>query len=182
MTQVESARVWPAALAALSGSALVGLMPLMARVLYDDGLSAPSMLFWRYAIALVALAAAARAMRIGLRAAWRGGAWRILLLGATLGAAQTLCFWESLKTLETSIAVLLFYTYPAVTLVLDRALVAQPIRPLAVACILVVLLAAGLITPPGLEGGPSDLRGLLLPIPSPLVYACCLPHHPRPLR
>src|SRR5215216_6369014 len=66
--------------------------------------------------------------------------------GGTLGAAQTLCFWESLKTLETSIAVLLFYTYPAVTLVLDRVLFGQPIRPLAVACILVILLGAGLIT------------------------------------
>ena len=182
MIQVESARVWPAALAALSGSALVGLMPLMARVLYDDGLSAPSMLFWRYAIALVALAAAARAMRIGLRAAWRGGAWRILLLGATLGAAQTLCFWESLKTLETSIAVLLFYTYPAVTLVLDRVLFAQPIRPLAIACILVILLGAGLITAPGLQGGTIDLRGLLWAIPSPLVYAFYLAINSRLLR
>src|SRR5437763_14635702 len=104
MIQVESARVWPAALAALSGSALVGLMPLMARVLYADGLSAPSMLFWRYAIALVALGAAARGMRIGLGAAWRGGAWRILLLGGTLGAAQALGFWRGLKAPETSIA------------------------------------------------------------------------------
>jgi drug/metabolite transporter (DMT)-like permease len=182
MTQVESAPVWPAALAALSGSALVGVMPLMARVLYDDGLSAPSMLFWRYAIALVALCAAARAMRIGLGAAWRSGAWRILLLGGTLGAVQTLCFWESLKTLETSIAVLLFYTYPAVTLVLDRVLFAQPIRPLAVACILVILLGAGLITAPGLQGGTIDLRGLFWAIPSPLVYAFYLAINSRLLR
>src|SRR5438270_13070637 len=165
--QPDAARVWPAALAALSGSAMVGVMPLMARVLYADGLSAPSMLFWRYAIALLALGAAARAMRIGLRAAWRGGAWRILLLGGTLGAAQTLCFWESLKTLETSIAVLLFYTYPAVTLVLDRVLFAQPIRPVAVLCIAMILGGAALITLPGLRGGTIDLRGLFWAIPSP---------------
>jgi drug/metabolite transporter (DMT)-like permease len=182
MTHPDGTRVWPAALAALSGSALVGVMPLMARVLYDDGLSAPSMLFWRYAIALVALGVAARAMRIGLRAAWRGGAWRILLLGGTLGAAQTLCFWESLKTLETSIAVLLFYTYPAVTLVLDRLLFKHPIRPLAVACIFVILLGAGLITAPGLQGGTIDLRGLFWAIPSPLVYAFYLAINSRLLR
>jgi drug/metabolite transporter (DMT)-like permease len=151
-------------------------------VLYDDGLSAPSMLLWRYAIALLALGAAARAMRIGLGAAWRGGAWRVLLLGATLGAAQTLCFWESLKTLETSIAVLLFYTYPAVTLVLDRLLFKHPIRPLAVACIFVILLGAGLITAPGLQGGTIDLRGLCWAIPSPLVYAFYLAINSRLLR
>src|SRR5437763_5801329 len=182
MTQSEAARVWPAALAALSGSTMVGFMPLMARVLYADGLSAPSMLFWRYAIALVALLAGAKATRIDLRAAWRGGAWRIFLLGATLGAAQTLCFWESLKTLETSIAVLLFYTYPAMTLALDRLLLKQPIRPLAVACIIVILLGAGLITAPGLEGGTIDLRGLLWAIPSPLVYAFYLAINSRLLR
>src|SRR5690349_11723449 len=94
-----ASRSWPAALAAVTGSGLVGVMPLVARWLYADGLSAPSMLFWRYTLALVALAVAAQAIGIGLSQAWRGGAWHIALLGATLGAAQTLCFWESLKTL-----------------------------------------------------------------------------------
>jgi drug/metabolite transporter (DMT)-like permease len=119
----RSASTWPAAVAALSGSTMVGFMPLLARRLYADGLSAPSMLFWRYDLAIVALAAAALFMQLDLRRILRGGGWRIVLLGATLGAAQTLCFWESLKTLETSIAVLLFYTYPAVTLGLDRLIV-----------------------------------------------------------
>ena len=128
-------RVWTAVVAAVAGSALVGVMPLVALHLYADGLSAPSMLFWRYWLALLALGMAARVVRLDLRQAWRGGAWRIVLVGATLGTAQTLCFWESLKTLETSIAVLLFYTYPAVTLALDRLVFKQPIRPLAVFCI-----------------------------------------------
>jgi drug/metabolite transporter (DMT)-like permease len=117
----------------------------------------------------VALAVAALFMQIDLRRALRGGGWRIVLLGATLGSAQTLCFWESLKTLETSIAVLLFYTYPAVTLALDRLIVKQPIRPIAVLCIAVMLGGAALITLPGVRGGMIDLRGLLWAIPSPLI-------------
>jgi len=175
-------RVWPAALAAVSGSAMVGLMPLVARQLYADGLSAPSMLFWRYSLALVALALAARAVGLDLRQAWKGGAWRIALVGATLGAAQTLCFWESLKTLETSIAVLLFYTYPAVTLALDRLIFKQPIRPLAVLCIAIILGGAGLITGPGLKGGTIDLRGLCWALPAPLIYAFYLAINARLLR
>ncbi len=95
-------------------------MPLAALHLYADGLSAPSMLFWRYAIAILALGTAATLAGLKLSQAWRHGAWRVVLLGATFGAGQTLCFWESIKTLETSIAVLLFYTYPAVTLAIDR--------------------------------------------------------------
>jgi drug/metabolite transporter (DMT)-like permease len=175
-------RVWPAALAAISGSAMVGVMPLVARRLYAEGLSAPSMLFWRYSLALVVLALAATAVGLDLRQAWRGGAWRIALVGATLGAAQTLCFWESLKTLETSIAVLLFYTYPAVTLALDRLVFKEPIRPLAILCIAIILGGAGLITGPGLRGGTIDLRGLAWAVPSPLVYALYLAINARLLR
>jgi len=178
----DAARTWPAALAAVSGSAMVGVMPLMARQLYADGLSAPSMLFWRYVLAVAALLLGAGAMRIELRAAWRHGAWRILLLGATLGAAQTLCFWESLKTLETSIAVLLFYTYPVMTLALDRVLFGHPIRPLAGSCIAVILFGAALITVPGVQGGAIDLRGLCWAIPSPLIYAAYLAINSRLLR
>src|SRR5438132_2434554 len=86
-------RVWPAALAAVSGSAMVGVMPLIARELYADGLGAPSMLFFRYAIAVVALAIAAKLVGIELSRAWRNGAWRVALVGATLGTAQALCVW-----------------------------------------------------------------------------------------
>jgi drug/metabolite transporter (DMT)-like permease len=176
------ASTWPAALAALSGSTMVGFMPLLARRLYADGLSAPSMLFWRYNLAIIALAVAALFMQIELRRVLRGGGWRIVLLGATLGAAQTLCFWESLKTLETSIAVLLFYTYPAVTLALDRLIVKQPVRPVAVLCIAMIVGGAALITLPGLRGGMIDLRGLLWAIPSPLIYSLYLAINSRLLR
>src|SRR6478752_7000203 len=178
----SATRLWPAALAAVSGSAMVGVMPLVARRLYADGIDAPSMLFWRYSLALIALAAAARIVRLDVRQAWREGAWRIALVGATLGAAQTLCFWESLKTLETSVAVLLFYTYPAVTLALDRLFFKQPIRPLAVLCIAMILGGVALITLPGLRGGTIDLRGLFWAIPSPLVYSLYLAINSRLLR
>src|SRR3954468_492963 len=61
-------------------------------------------------------------------------------------------------------------------------LFAQSIRPLAVACILVILLGAGLITASGLQGGTIDPRGLFWAIPSPLVYAFYLAINSRLLR
>ena len=161
---------------------MVGFMPLFARRLYADGLSAPSMLFWRYDLAIIALAIAALFMQIDLRRVFRGGGWRTVLLGMTLGSAQTLCFWESLKTLETSIAVLLFYTYPAVTLALDRLIVKQPIRPIAILCIAMIIGGAALITLPGLRGGMIDLHGLAWAIPSPLIYSLYLAINSRLLR
>src|SRR3954466_12515534 len=127
-------------------------MPLAALRLYADGLSPPSMLFWRFVIALVALAAAATLAGIDLSRTWRDGAWRIVLLGATLGAGQTLCFWESIKTLETGVAVLLFYTYPALTVAIDRLVFGRQVRKRSLACIAAILCGAALITAPGLHG------------------------------
>ena len=103
-----------------------------------------------------------------------GGAWRIALVGATLGAGQTLCFWESLHTLDTSIAILLFYTYPALTLALDRLIFKRPIRLQAALCVAIILIGAGLITVPGLHGGGLDARGLMWILPSPVIYALYL--------
>jgi drug/metabolite transporter (DMT)-like permease len=182
MIETSAARPWRAALAAVGGSAMVGTMPLMARLLYADGVGAPSMLFWRFAIALLALAVIARLRGIDLRQAWRNGVWKVAALGATLGAAQALCFWESIKTLDTSIAEFLFYTYPAVTLLLDRAVFKMPIRPVAVFCIAVILLGAGLITGPGIKAGLIDARGLAWIVPAPLIYAAYLAINSRLLR
>jgi drug/metabolite transporter (DMT)-like permease len=168
MTQT---RPWGAVLAAVTGSVLVGCMPILARHLYANGVGPASMLFWRYAIALPALFAAAAATRVDWLDTWRGGAWKIGLVGATLGAGQTICFWQSIRTLDTSVAVLLFYTYPALTLVLDRLFLQQPIRARVVLCVAVILVGAGLITLPGLRGGALDPRGLAWALPGPLIYS-----------
>ena len=142
------------------------------------------MLVWRYGLALLPLTAAALLARLDFRAAVRGGAWRITLVGATLGVGQTLCFWESLHTLDTSIAILLFYTYPALTLAVARLVFKRPVRWRAATSVAIIFLGAGLITLPGL-GGDLDPRGLAWILPAPLLYALYLAvnsalmrHHP----
>lgn len=174
--------MWPAALAAVCGSALVGTMPMFALRLYAAGIHPTSMLFWRYGIALLLMGGVAAALRLDLRREFRDGGWRIALVGASLGAAQTLCFWESIRTLETSVAVLLFYTYPAVTLLLDRVVFKQSVRPVALACVAVILAGAALITLPGVRDGALDPRGLAWALPSPLFYSLYLAFNARLLR
>ena len=168
--------------AALAGSVMVGFVPVAAQRLYAEGMSPFSLLFLRYLIALLALVLAARAAGLDWRRAGRGGAWRITLVGASLGTAQTLCFFQSLRTLETSIAVLLFYTYPAVTLALERVLFRQRVRPVAIGCVALILGGAALIAGPGLDAGTIDPRGLLWAIPGPIIYALYLAANARLMR
>jgi drug/metabolite transporter (DMT)-like permease len=171
-----------AAAAALAGSVMVGFVPLAARHLYAEGMSAFSLLFWRYLIALVVLFLAASAAGLNWRSAARRGGWRIALVGASLGAAQTLCFFQSLHMLETGIAVLLFYTYPAATLALERLLFKQRIGRLAIACVMAILCGAALIAAPGLDAGTIDPRGLAWAIPGPIIYALYLAANARLMR
>src|ERR1700752_5083718 len=91
---------WRAGLAAAGTSVMFGFVPLAARGLYADGLSTWALLCWRYPLAPVILFAGIRLAGLRLGAALRRGAWRIALVGVTLGAAQTLCYFQSLRRLD----------------------------------------------------------------------------------
>ena len=175
-------RSWPAVAAAVAGSVIVGFVPLAARRLFADGITPFSLLFWRYLLALAAISGAVSLLRLDWRGALRRGGWRLTLIGATLGATQTLCFFESLKTLETGISVLLFYTYPAITLLLERLLFGRRVRTLALFCVAIILMGAALIAVPGLKGGSIDPIGFMWAIPGPIIYAFYLAANSRLMR
>jgi drug/metabolite transporter (DMT)-like permease len=76
----------------------------------------------------------------------RQGAWRIALVWVTRGAVQTLCYFQSLRWLDTGIAVLLFYTFPVVTLGVERFFFKQQVAAAALLCVGVIFVGAALIT------------------------------------
>ena len=170
---------WRAGLAAAGTSVMFGFVPLAARGLYADGLSTWSLLCWRYLLALVIIFAGIRLARLRLGAALLQGAWRIALVGVSLGAAQTLCYFQSLRWLDTGIAVLLFYTFPVVTLGVERFCFKQQVALSALLCVIVIFIGAALIAVPGLHDGTIDPRGLAWAIPGPVIYAFYLAANAR---
>ncbi len=180
-TEAATARAvpWRAGLAAAGTSVMFGFVPLAARGLYADGLSTGSLLCWRYLLALVVIFAGIRLARLRLGAALRQGAWRIALVGVSLGAVQTLCYFQSLRRLDTGIAVLLFYTFPVVTLGVERFFFKQPVATAALLCVIVILAGAALIAGPGLHNGTIDPRGLAWAVPGPVIYAFYLAANAR---
>jgi drug/metabolite transporter (DMT)-like permease len=170
---------WPAALAAAGTSVMFGFVPLAARALYADGLSTWALLCWRYLLALVVIFAGIRLARLRLGSALRQGAWRIAVVGLSLGSVQTLCYFQSLRRLDTGIAVLLFYTFPVVTLAVERFWFKERVAPAALLCVIVILAGAALIAAPGLHDGTIDVRGLAWAVPGPVIYAFYLAANAR---
>ena len=170
---------WRAGLAAAGTNVMFGFVPLAARGLYADGLSTWSLLCWRYLLALVIIFAGIRLARLRLGAGLRQGAWRIALVGASLGAAQTLCYFQSLRWLDTGIAVLLFYTFPVVTLGVERFYFRQQVALSVLLCVIVIFVGAALIAVPGLHNGTIDSRGLAWAISGPIIYAFYLAANAR---
>jgi drug/metabolite transporter (DMT)-like permease len=170
---------WRPGLAAAGTSVMFGFVPLAARGLYADGLSTWSLLCWRYLLALVIIFAGIRLARLHVGAALRQGAWRIALVGVSLGALQTLCYFQSLRRLDTGIAVLLFYTFPVVTLGIERFFFKEQVPRAAAGCVVVILAGAALIAGPGLHAGTIDPRGLAWAIPGPIIYAFYLAANAR---
>ena len=120
-----------------------------------------------------------RLTRLRLGAALREGAWRIALIGVSLGAAQTLCYFQSLRWLDTGIAVLLSYTFPVVTLGVERFFLKQQVALAALLCVIVIFAGAALIAVPGLRNSTLDPRGLAWAVPGPVIYAFYLAANAR---
>jgi drug/metabolite transporter (DMT)-like permease len=130
-------------------------------------------------LALAIIVAGIRLARLRLGTALRQGAWRIAVVGASLGAMQTLCYFQSLRRLDTGIAVLLFYTFPVVTLGIERFFFKQQVAVTALLCVLVILAGAALIAGPGVQNGSIDPRGLAWAVPGPIMYALYLAANAR---
>lgn len=92
---------------------------------------------------------------------------------------QTLRYFQSLRHLDTGIAVLLFYTFPVGTRGVERFFFKQQVAPAALLCVIVIFAGAALIAAPGLHNGTIDPRGLVWAVPGPVIYAFYLAANAR---
>ncbi|MCW2608538.1 MAG: rane protein [Frankiales bacterium] len=153
------------ALALLSASAF-GVMPVLTKVVYDDGVGPYGVLSVRFTLgALVLLGLAlARGERLP-----RGRALvPLLLLGGVGYALQSLCYFSALERVSASLTALLLYFYPALVVVLTAVLVRRAPGRTAVVCVVVATGGTALTVGP-LEGG--QLTGVLLGLAAAAVYA-----------
>ena len=152
-------------LAVVSASSF-GVMPVLTKVVYDDGADPIGVLAVRFALAAVVLLAlaAARGERLP-----RGRTLATLLaLGGVGYVGMSLCYFFALERISAGLTSLLLYFYPALVVVLGAVLLRDRPRPIALAAVAVATVGTILTIGP-VEGGQT--LGVLLGLGSALVYA-----------
>lgn len=157
--------------AAMIGSTLVGSVPMFATGLYQGGMGAASMLFWRYWIAMALLVPLAIWTSPSVRDDWRRAGRALFLNAITLGAVQTFTYFKALETLPSSIVVTIFFTYPILTLALDHFVFRLPVGIGSLLAVGLVFFGALLTGWPSLSLAATDPVGIACAIATPIVFA-----------
>lgn len=154
---------------ALTSAASFGVMPVLAKVAYEDGAEPVAVLAVRFGLAAVALLALASLFRQDLP---RGRTLGVLaLLGGVGYVGQALCYFFALERITAGLTALLLYFYPALVVLLGAVLLRERPRPVAVGC--VALATAGMALTIGpVQGGQG--AGVALGLASALLYALYL--------
>lgn len=151
---------------ALTSATAFGVMPVLTKVVYEDGTEPVGLLalrFWLAALLLLGLA------RLRGEALPRGSRLiALLLLGGVGYVAQSLCYFFALERISAGLSALLLYFYPAVVVVLSAVLLRDRPRPVAVVCVVVATVGTALTIGP-VQGG--QVVGVLLALGSALAYA-----------
>ena len=151
---------------ALTSATAFGVMPVLTKVVYEDGAEPIGVLAVRFVLAALVLLGLSRLRGEALPRGRRLTA--LLLLGGVGYVAQSLCYFFALERISAGLSTLLLYFYPALVVVLSALLLRDRPRALAVVCVVAATLGTALTIGP-VQGG--QVVGVLLGLGSALAYA-----------
>jgi drug/metabolite transporter (DMT)-like permease len=154
------------ALLALLSAASFGVMPVLTKVVYDDGAGLAGVLSVRFSLAAGLLLLLARSRRERLPRGRQLVA--LLLLGGVGYVVESLCYFAALSRISAGLTSLLLYLYPALVVLLTAVL--TRVRPGRTATVCVVVATAGTLLTIGPVGGGQS-TGVLLGLGSALAYS-----------
>src|SRR3954452_965036 len=141
-------------------------MPVLTKVVYDDGVGPLGVLSVRFTLAAAMLLVMGR-LRGG--AMPRGRQLRaLLLLGGVGYVVESLCYFSALERISAGLTALLLYAYPALVVVLSAVLLHQ--RPRAALLSAVATAAVGTVLTIGPVAG-GQVTGVLLGLGAATSYA-----------
>ncbi len=165
MSSPRRRRLTGVALALVSATGF-GVMPVLGKVAYDEGVEPLGVLTVRFTLAAIALLVLARLLGQPLPRDHRLG--RLALLGGIGYVGQALCYFTALERISAGLTALLLYVFPALVVVLSGVLLRERPRPVPAACVGLALAGTALTIGP-VQGGQGS--GVALGLGAALVYA-----------
>ena len=151
---------------ALTSATCFGVMPILTKIVYDDGAGTIGVLSVRFTIAAVLLLGLARFRGEPLPSGRTLG--QLLLLGGVGYVVESLCYFSALERISAGLTALLLYLYPALVVLLAAVLLRHRPRPLALGCVVVATAGSALTIGP-VAGGQTV--GVLLGLGAAASYA-----------
>lgn len=165
VAQMDRNRLVGTALALLSATSF-GVMPVLTKVVYRDGVGTLGVLSIRFSLAALVLFVLARARGEALP---RGrGLLGLVLLGGVGYAVEAACYFLALERIGAGLTALLLYFYPALVVVLAAVLLGVRPRPVGLLCVAAAT-AGTVLTVGPVQGG--QVTGVLLGLGAALSYA-----------
>ncbi|MCA1711672.1 MAG: DMT family transporter [Actinobacteria bacterium] len=154
------------ALLALTSAASFGVMPVLTKVVYDDGPGVYGVLSVRFTVgaALLLLLARLRSERLPQGRQLRD----LVLLGGVGYVIESLCYFSALSRISAGLTALLLYLYPALVVLLSAVLLRHRPSRTALGCVVVATLGTALTIGP-VAGG--QMSGVLLGLGAAVAYA-----------
>ncbi|MBL8383122.1 MAG: EamA family transporter [Burkholderiales bacterium] len=143
---------------------------MCARIAFEDGSNASTVVTLRCAFAMLAIGAAIRVS--ATPDAMTGRDRRLILVLGLFFAVNVYAFYKAVELLRVPLAILIFYVYPLLTVLFSAAAGLERLRGAVIACCLVSL--AGLALATGAAPEAVDALGVALVLCSAAVIAAVL--------
>lgn len=151
---------------ALLSAASFGVMPVLTKIVYRDGVGTVGVLSIRFSLAALVLLALARLRGEALP---RGrNLLGLVLLGGVGYTVEAACYFLALERIGAGLTALLLYFYPALVVVLAAVLLGVRPRPAGLLCV-VAATAGTVLTVGPVQGG--QVTGVLLGLGAASSYA-----------
>lgn len=149
-------------------AACYGLNPLFTLPLYAAGMTADSVLFYRYAFALLMIGLIMKVKKCSFRLRWKEVP--ILAAMGILFSLSSLTLFEAYNYMDAGIASTLLFIYPILTAIIMVIFFKEKVSWITVTSILLAFVGIALLTRTS-DGGMVSLMGCLLVFLSSLSYA-----------
>lgn len=154
-------------LAILGSSLGYGALAVLAKLALDRGVGVVPLLAWRFLIASAIVWPVALLAGDGVpRRSNLGGVVRL----GVLYAGNSLAFMAGLARIPASLASLIFFTYPAVTVVLARIWVGERLTPRRITSLAIAMVGCSVIVGQGVS--TLDGVGILWVLVAVIIIAC----------